>query len=91
MERRHCLVGLSLVQRHRDYLCNALAMKSNPRMFVEARVANFDAGHPVEKVAAMFANLDAKEAADYPLLPGMAYAARQHGMISAPSASTGGA
>jgi uncharacterized protein (DUF433 family) len=44
-----------LVQCHRDYLGGAPAMKSSPRMPVEALIVNYESGLSVEEIAALYA------------------------------------
>jgi hypothetical protein len=51
-----------LVQRHRDYLGGALAMKSSPRMPIEGRlIVNYNGGYSPEELSTMFACLDVEE------------------------------
>ena len=43
-----------LVHRHPDFLGGALAMRHRPRMPVEALIVNYNGGHSIEDVAAMY-------------------------------------
>jgi len=50
-----------LVQRHPDYLGGALAMRSAPRIFVEALIINHAAGLSAEELAEEFHGLNVNE------------------------------